>query len=89
MTACDVAAITKPWEVQKQVAEMVFGEYFEQGDLEKSNNMKPVVSVSVNQCYLVQGPPKKWIQPTFPLGSACSRDLTYFHTIYPLGVKKY
>nr|KAG5710172.1 hypothetical protein BaRGS_006691 [Batillaria attramentaria] len=35
MTASDVAAITKPWEVQKQVAELVASEFFEQGDLEK------------------------------------------------------
>nr|CFW94218.1 Eka-cGMP gated channel beta 1 protein [Euperipatoides kanangrensis]CFW94237.1 Eka-PDE alpha protein [Euperipatoides kanangrensis] len=35
MTACDVAAITKPWEVQKEVAELVASEFFEQGDLTK------------------------------------------------------
>ncbi|XP_054716630.1 cGMP-specific 3',5'-cyclic phosphodiesterase-like isoform X2 [Uloborus diversus] len=35
MTACDVSAITKPWEVQKKVAELVAGEFFQQGDLEK------------------------------------------------------
>ncbi|ESO86557.1 hypothetical protein LOTGIDRAFT_71258, partial [Lottia gigantea] len=36
MTACDVAAITKPWEVQQQVAQLVANEFFEQGDLEKT-----------------------------------------------------
>ncbi|XP_078354204.1 cGMP-specific 3',5'-cyclic phosphodiesterase-like [Oculina patagonica] len=35
MTACDVAAITKPWEIQQQVAELVASEFFEQGDLER------------------------------------------------------
>ena len=35
MTACDVSAITKPWPVQKKVAELVAAEFFEQGDLEK------------------------------------------------------
>ncbi|XP_070540828.1 cGMP-specific 3',5'-cyclic phosphodiesterase-like isoform X8 [Ptychodera flava] len=35
MTACDVSAITKPWEIQHRVAELVAGEFFEQGDLEK------------------------------------------------------
>ncbi|XP_018023644.1 dual 3',5'-cyclic-AMP and -GMP phosphodiesterase 11-like isoform X3 [Hyalella azteca] len=35
MTACDIAAITKPWEVQKKVAELVANEFFEQGDIEK------------------------------------------------------
>ncbi|CAH1783001.1 unnamed protein product [Owenia fusiformis] len=37
MTACDVSAITKPWEVQQQVAELVSAEFFEQGDLEKEH----------------------------------------------------
>ncbi|KAK6185640.1 hypothetical protein SNE40_007829 [Patella caerulea] len=36
MTACDVAAITKPWEVQQQIAQLVANEFFEQGDLEKT-----------------------------------------------------
>jgi len=36
MTACDVAAITKPWEIQQQVAELVASEFFEQGDMERS-----------------------------------------------------
>lgn len=35
MTACDVAAITKPWEIQKVVAELVASEFFQQGDIEK------------------------------------------------------
>ncbi|XP_045612684.1 dual 3',5'-cyclic-AMP and -GMP phosphodiesterase 11 isoform X1 [Procambarus clarkii] len=35
MTICDIAAITKPWAIQKQVAELVAGEFFEQGDIEK------------------------------------------------------
>ncbi|ESP03832.1 hypothetical protein LOTGIDRAFT_156431 [Lottia gigantea] len=35
MTVSDVSAISKPWEVQKKVAELVASEFFEQGDLEK------------------------------------------------------
>merc|ERR1719394_416263 len=35
MTACDVAAITKPWHIQQRVAEFVAEEFFEQGDLER------------------------------------------------------
>nr|XP_027221501.1 dual 3',5'-cyclic-AMP and -GMP phosphodiesterase 11-like [Penaeus vannamei] len=35
MTICDIAAITKPWNIQKKVAELVAGEFFEQGDIEK------------------------------------------------------
>lgn len=35
MTACDVAAITKPWHIQQRVAEFVAEEFFEQGDIER------------------------------------------------------
>ncbi|CAL8085243.1 unnamed protein product [Calicophoron daubneyi] len=35
MTCCDLAAITKPWPVQKMMCELVSTEFFEQGDLEK------------------------------------------------------
>lgn len=31
MTACDVAAITKPWPVQKVVANLVMSEFYQQG----------------------------------------------------------
>ncbi|KAF4521720.1 hypothetical protein B566_EDAN012168 [Ephemera danica] len=35
MTVCDLAAITKPWEVERRVAELVSSEFFEQGDIER------------------------------------------------------
>ncbi|KAF8795793.1 Dual 3' like protein [Argiope bruennichi] len=35
MTVCDIAAITKPWEIQRVVAELVASEFFQQGDIEK------------------------------------------------------
>ncbi|GFR65885.1 phosphodiesterase [Elysia marginata] len=42
MTASDVAAISKPWEIQKKVASLVASEFFEQGDLEKETlHLKP------------------------------------------------
>ncbi|XP_022315399.2 dual 3',5'-cyclic-AMP and -GMP phosphodiesterase 11-like isoform X1 [Crassostrea virginica] len=42
MTASDVSAITKPWEVQLKVADLIASEFFEQGDLEKTQlNIKP------------------------------------------------
>lgn len=45
MTACDVAAITKPWEIQKRVATMVASEFFEQGDRERDElQSEPMVS---------------------------------------------
>uniref|UniRef100_A0A8C7XWL5 Phosphodiesterase n=1 Tax=Oryzias sinensis TaxID=183150 RepID=A0A8C7XWL5_9TELE len=42
MTACDISAITKPWPVQKRVAELVATEFFEQGDKERLElNIEP------------------------------------------------
>ncbi|XP_064199695.1 cGMP-specific 3',5'-cyclic phosphodiesterase isoform X1 [Anguilla rostrata] len=43
MTACDVSAITKPWPVQRRVAELVATEFFEQGDKERRElNIEPI-----------------------------------------------
>ncbi|CAG5075090.1 5'-cyclic phosphodiesterase (Drosophila willistoni) [Cotesia congregata] len=43
MTACDVSAIAKPWDVQHRVAKLVADEFFDQGDLEKLQlNQQPV-----------------------------------------------
>ncbi|CAG9827483.1 unnamed protein product [Diabrotica balteata] len=43
MTVCDLAAITKPWEVEKRIAELVSAEFFEQGDLEREKlNVTPM-----------------------------------------------
>uniref|UniRef100_A0A5F8GWH2 Phosphodiesterase n=1 Tax=Monodelphis domestica TaxID=13616 RepID=A0A5F8GWH2_MONDO len=36
MTGCDLSAITKPWEIQSQVALKVANEFWEQGDLERT-----------------------------------------------------
>ena len=45
MTACDVAAITKPWEIQKEVAQLVTAEFFDQGDIERYQlGEQPIVS---------------------------------------------
>ncbi|XP_030578603.1 cGMP-specific 3',5'-cyclic phosphodiesterase [Archocentrus centrarchus] len=43
MTACDISAITKPWPVQKRIAELVATEFFEQGDKERQElNVEPI-----------------------------------------------
>lgn len=43
MTACDVSAIAKPWEIQHKMAKLVADEFFDQGDLEKLQlNTQPV-----------------------------------------------
>lgn len=45
MTVCDLAAITKPWPVERRVAELVSSEFFEQGDIERQElNITPIVS---------------------------------------------
>lgn len=35
MTACDLAASTKPWRIQQKIAELVTSEFFDQGDKER------------------------------------------------------
>lgn len=43
MTLCDLAAITKPWPIQKKVARLVSAEFLYQGDLEKKQlNLEPI-----------------------------------------------
>ena len=50
MTACDIAAITKPWEIQQRVAVLVASEFFEQGDMERTDlNIEPMVSTYQQQ----------------------------------------
>ena len=49
MTACDVSAISKPWEIQHRVAKQVADEFFYQGDLERTKlNAQPSVSATRN-----------------------------------------
>lgn len=46
MTVCDLSAITKPWPIEKRVAELVSSEFFEQGDMERQElNIMPIVSI--------------------------------------------
>lgn len=48
MTACDVSAIAKPWEVQHKMAKLVADEFFDQGDLEKLQlNQQPMVNLII------------------------------------------
>lgn len=50
MTACDVAAIAKPWDIQQNVAQLVAGEFFEQGDIEKTKlGEQPIVRIFLLQ----------------------------------------
>ncbi|KAL7669696.1 hypothetical protein ACOME3_010342 [Neoechinorhynchus agilis] len=43
MTACDLAAICRPWNIQEAVAHRVANEFFEQGDIERQKlNIEPI-----------------------------------------------
>ncbi|KAF0026399.1 hypothetical protein F2P81_021136 [Scophthalmus maximus] len=49
MTACDLGAVTKPWEISRKVAELVTSEFFEQGDRERSElKLTPSTLVKLN-----------------------------------------
>ena len=64
MTASDVAAIAKPWELQHQLAKNIADEFFDQGDLEKLRlNTQPVVRVH-------SGPPTRTDSQVFFLSQA-------------------
>lgn len=56
MTACDVCAITKPWPVQRRVAQLVAEEFFAQGDREiQEFNIQPIAVMDrVNSTCLPQ-----------------------------------
>ena len=41
MTTCDIAAISKPWDVQLRVANLVLTEFFEQEDKEQDAVERP------------------------------------------------
>lgn len=48
MTVCDLSAITKPWPIEKRVADLVSSEFFEQGDMERHElNITPIVSITI------------------------------------------
>ncbi|KAM7383592.1 hypothetical protein PAMP_003231 [Pampus punctatissimus] len=50
MTACDLGAVTRPWKISKQVAELVTSEFFEQGDRERSElKLTPAALLKLNR----------------------------------------
>lgn len=55
MMASDVAALCKPWEIQKRVAAKVASEFFEQGDLEK-NKLHSVPSAMMDRAKINELP---------------------------------
>ncbi|XP_067915102.1 dual 3',5'-cyclic-AMP and -GMP phosphodiesterase 11A isoform X3 [Heterodontus francisci] len=62
MTACDLGAVTKPWEISKQVAELVTSEFFEQGDRERAElKLTPAAIFDRNRKDELPGLQLKWI----------------------------
>ncbi|PSN28964.1 putative 3' [Blattella germanica] len=42
MTACDLSASAKPWEVQVKTVKVIFEEFYEQGDAERAAGRTPI-----------------------------------------------
>ncbi|XP_069948734.1 probable 3',5'-cyclic phosphodiesterase pde-5 isoform X3 [Cherax quadricarinatus] len=42
MTACDLCASAKPWDVQVETVKVIFEEFYEQGDAEKAAGKNPI-----------------------------------------------
>uniref|UniRef100_T1JHX2 3',5'-cyclic-GMP phosphodiesterase n=1 Tax=Strigamia maritima TaxID=126957 RepID=T1JHX2_STRMM len=79
MTTCDVAAITKPWEIQRTVAELVASEFFEQGDIEKQElKITPIDMMNRD---------KKDLLPTMQVGFIDAICLPVYRTFADLNGK--
>ncbi|CAG5109013.1 5'-cyclic-AMP and -GMP phosphodiesterase 11 (Drosophila melanogaster) [Cotesia congregata] len=85
MTVCDLAAITKPWEIEKRVAELVSSEFFEQGDIERRTlNITPIAFALLSDKLnpLMEGVrenKKKWLElaeSTCTSGNCTNHDRT-------------
>lgn len=54
MTVCDLSAISKPWPIEKRVADLVSSEFFEQGDMERQElNITPIVSNKISLMFVL------------------------------------
>lgn len=42
MTASDLCASAKPWDAQSETVQVIFQEFYEQGDLEKKAGRTPI-----------------------------------------------
>lgn len=49
MTASDLSASAKPWDIQVQTVKIIFEEFYEQGDAERSAGRKPIPMMDRNQ----------------------------------------
>lgn len=49
MTASDLSASAKPWEIQIQTVKVIFQEFYEQGDEERAAGRQPIPMMDRNQ----------------------------------------
>lgn len=49
MTASDLSASTKPWDIQVQTVSVIFEEFYQQGDAERAAGRKPISMMDRNQ----------------------------------------
>jgi cAMP and cAMP-inhibited cGMP 3',5'-cyclic phosphodiesterase 10 len=49
MTAADLSASSKPWEVQTETVKGIFEEFYEQGDAERRAGREPMAMMDRNQ----------------------------------------
>lgn len=49
MTASDLAASAKPWEIQVKTVDIIYEEFYQQGDAEKASGRKPIPMMDRDQ----------------------------------------
>lgn len=49
MTASDLAASAKPWDIQVKTVKVIFEEFYEQGDAERNAGRTPIPMMDRNQ----------------------------------------
>ncbi|XP_068122668.1 cGMP-dependent 3',5'-cyclic phosphodiesterase isoform X1 [Hyperolius riggenbachi] len=52
MTACDLSDQTKGWKTTRKIAELIYKEFFSQGDLEKAMGNRPVEMMDREKAYI-------------------------------------
>ena len=52
MTACDLCFNTKSWAVSKEVSDLLYKEFFTQGDLEKALGVVPIEMMDKERAFI-------------------------------------
>ena len=51
MTACDLIAAAKPWEIQTETVKVIFEEFYEQGDAERAIGKEPIAMMDRHKAH--------------------------------------